>query len=110
MRLRSTLTAAVGSLALVLALPAAAHAASGSFSYVYGSGAGEYLSALVDPPSRQCLAIPVPGPSAARSPRNTTDATATVYTGAGCTGASYVLRAYDGQGSPLVGVRSVMFS
>ncbi|GHJ38809.1 hypothetical protein [Streptomyces sp. TS71-3] len=110
MRLRHALAGAIGSLGLLLTLPTSANAATGTFAYVYETGAGPYTTALVDPPSGQCVTIPSPGLSPAYSPRNLTSSYATVFTGFACTGAAYVLRPYEGQGSPLVGIRSVRFT
>ncbi|MEU9118361.1 hypothetical protein AB0C96_00615 [Streptomyces sp. NPDC048506] len=114
MRLRHTVAATVGALALALTLPAAvAEAATGSFTYVYRAPSGtQQMGELADPPSQVCLTLPeVDAPEAppAHSPRNATDSAATVFTGPDCTGDSFTLRAVYGQASERLKLRSVIF-
>lgn len=113
MRIRSVLAAALGGGVLVLAIPAAASAATGEFSYRFHDDGMEQVNTLVDPPSRHCITLPeVAGPDSrpADSPRNRTDSTATVFTGPDCTGDYFSLRPFTGYGSDRLKVRSVVFS
>ncbi|MGW7194926.1 hypothetical protein [Streptomyces chryseus] len=108
MRLRSTLAATVGAFALVLTLPASASAADGTFTYRYADQSAE----LIDPPSEECITLPEVADESippAHTPRNATDAVATVYAGAECTGPEFTLRAHTGHGSERLKVRSVVF-
>ncbi|MEU7423461.1 hypothetical protein ACGFX8_18955 [Streptomyces sp. NPDC048362] len=115
MRLRNTAFAALGALALVLAVPASASAAQGRFEYTYaGLDGSPRIGVLDDPVSGECLTVPEaadPGSSSpAHSPRNRTDAFATVYTEPDCTGDSFTLRPFTGRGSERLKLRSVRFS
>ncbi|MFE4372108.1 hypothetical protein ACFRMN_28550 [Streptomyces sp. NPDC056835] len=112
MRLRSTLAAAVGALALLFSVPGPASAAEGEFTYVYTDIAGKpRVGGLVDPESLVCLTIPeaageyVPP---AHTPRNHTTATALVFTGPDCDGDEYILRP-GGSASERLKLRSVVF-
>ena len=114
MRLRTTLAATLGAAVLVLTLPTSASAAGGEFRYQFYDRAGHVQTGrLVDPPSRECLTLPevadenVPP---ADSPRNDTDATATVFTGDDCTGDWFSLRPLGGRASDRLKLRSVVFS
>ncbi|MFI1615532.1 hypothetical protein ACH4VT_00815 [Streptomyces lydicus] len=105
---------AVGALALALALPAVpAGAATGPFTYVYEDSSGPHVGVLSDPAGRECITLPevaaefVPP---AHSPRNYTDATATVFTGPDCTGDFFSLRPHGGHASDRLKLRSVVFS
>lgn len=116
MRLRSTLAAALGAVALLVSLPGSASASSaavGEFHYVYTDIAGHpQPGKLVNPPSRRCITIPeaageyVPP---AHSPRNATKSTATVFTGPRCDGDHYTLDPGKSASSRLK-LRSVVFS
>ncbi|MFD3525856.1 hypothetical protein [Streptomyces sp. NPDC058653] len=114
MRLRTSVAAAVGALALVLTLPASAGAAQGDFTYQHYTEAGiTQTSALMNPRSGECITLPeveneMTAP--AHSPRNNTDATATVFTGADCEGDHFSLRPNGGHASQRLMVRSVVFS
>jgi hypothetical protein len=115
MRLRQTAAAALGALALVVTLPGSAHAASGEFIYSYRDVHGNVQrAALVDPASRECHTLAeVADPELtepAFSPRNRTDASATVFTEPDCRGDYFTLRPHTGQGSERLKVRSVVFS
>lgn len=114
MRLRISVAATVGALALVIALPASAGAAEGDFTYKHVDQAGAaQTSSLVDPQSRECITLPEVGDERtepAHSPRNNTDATATVFTGADCEGEHFSLRPNGGKASERLKVRSVVFS
>jgi hypothetical protein len=114
MRLRSTAAAALGALALLVALPASAHAASGEFSYSYSGLDGRPQRAqLGDPASGQCITLPEvadPGSSLpASEPLNRTTSRAVVFTGPRCNGDSFTLRAFDGRASDRLKLRSVLF-
>ncbi|MFI6727176.1 hypothetical protein NRF20_28620 [Streptomyces sp. R-74717] len=115
MRLRSTVAAALGALALIVAVPTSAGAASGDFGYTYsGLDGSPQVAFLFDPPSRVCITLPeVADPSSsnpAHSPRNNTDATAVVFTGVDCEGEFFLLRPNGGHASSRLKLRSVAFS
>ncbi|MER5359584.1 hypothetical protein [Streptomyces sp. NPDC002785] len=115
MRLRSTVAAAFGALALIVAVPTSAGAACGNFGYTYsGLDGSPQVAYLVDPPSWECITLPEVGDphssSPARSPRNNTDATATVFTGPDCDGDYFTLRPHGGHASSRLKLRSVVFS
>ncbi|MGX1884658.1 hypothetical protein [Streptomyces sp. NPDC055287] len=108
MRLRSTLAATVGAFALVLTLPAPAGAADGTFTYKYADQTGT----LTNPPSGECVTLPEVADETvlpAHTPGNATNAAATVYAGAECTGPQFDLQAHTGHGSERLKVRSVVF-
>ncbi|MFF1839518.1 hypothetical protein ACFVXE_35915 [Streptomyces sp. NPDC058231] len=115
MRLRTTVAAALGALALIVTLPTSAGAATGDFVYRYTGpdGTPQYVS-LFDPPSRQCITLPeVADPDAsspADTPWNETDSTATVFTGVDCQGTYFTLRPLGGHASERLKLRSVVFS
>lgn len=114
MRLRHSAAAALGALALVLALPSPAGAAEGDFSYGFvGLDGKPQRAVLTDLPGRECTALPeVADPASSEpafAPRNDTDAVAVVFTQPDCTGRSYPLRAHGGHGSDRLKLRSVFF-
>ncbi|MFE3587953.1 hypothetical protein ACFXOY_10540 [Streptomyces niveus] len=114
MRLRTSVAATVGALALVITLPTSAGAAEGDFTYRHSDEAGiTQTSGLADPRSRECITLPEVSDAqsaAAHSPRNNTNATATVFAGADCDGAHFSLRPNGGHASERLQVRSVVFS
>ena len=114
MRLRSTLAAALGAATLVLTVPTSAQAAEGHFSYVFHDWSGApRVGVLDDPRSGECVTLPETADEYARpadSPRNDTDATATVFTGVDCTGDYFSLRPFGGRASERLKLRSVLFS
>ncbi|MFF7331986.1 hypothetical protein ACIQU5_19520 [Streptomyces sp. NPDC090306] len=115
MRIRHSVAAALGALVLVVTLPASAQAATGQFRYTYTTTEGyEATGFLNDPPSGQCINLYGVGSedlAPAHSPKNRTDATATVFLHADCQGESYfTLRPHTGAGSERLHVRSVVFS
>ncbi|MFF9769115.1 hypothetical protein ACF1GT_21345 [Streptomyces sp. NPDC014636] len=114
MRLRTAAVAAFGALALTLAVPASAFAASGEFQYTYtGLDGSPRIAVLEDPDSGECVTLPEvadPGSSSpAHSPRNRTDEYALVFTEPDCTGDSFTLRPRTGYGSERLKLRSVVF-
>ncbi|GGR71005.1 hypothetical protein GCM10010252_06580 [Streptomyces aureoverticillatus] len=114
MRLLSTACAALGALALIVALPTSASAADGHFLYRYtGLDGSPRVGVLTDPRSYECLTLPEVGDPAssspAHSPLNHTSEYATVFTGPHCDGASYVLDPNGGQASERLKLRSVRF-
>ncbi|MFC9584021.1 hypothetical protein ACFVJ8_14485 [Streptomyces yangpuensis] len=116
MRLRSALAAALGAALLLVAVPAsvsASAAASGRFSYAYVTVEGNEASGFLnDPADGQCFTLPGVGqenPEPGHSPRNRTDAWATVFGDTGCEGPSFRLRPYTGGASERLKVRSVVF-
>ncbi|MEU6016777.1 hypothetical protein ABZ826_22795 [Streptomyces sp. NPDC047515] len=115
MRLRSTVAAAFGALALIVAVPASADAASGDFSYTYSGLDGfPQIGFLLDPPSGVCITLPEVADPASSSPAHTpwnhTDATATVFAGVDCAGDYFTLRPNGGHASSRLKLRSVVFS
>ncbi|NDZ80781.1 hypothetical protein G3I19_20060 [Streptomyces sp. SID10853] len=112
---RRVVTAALGAAALTLTFSGSAQAAEGEFVYVFhdSSGAPE-LGRLVNPPSRECITLPEVAEEwitpAADSPRNFTDATAVVFSGADCRGDHFALRPHGGHASERLKLRSVSFS
>ncbi|QKW06569.1 hypothetical protein HUT18_09310 [Streptomyces sp. NA04227] len=114
MRVRTTLGAAAGAAALLLALPTSASAADGDFSYVYTDSAGErQTQTLEDPPNEECITLAEAASNdvkAAHTPRNDTDAKATVYSEPNCQGRHFELRPEGGHASERLEVRSVVFS
>lgn len=114
MRLRTSVAATVGALALVVTLPASAGAAQGQFTYQHVNrvGAAE-TSGLMNPQSRECITLPEVDharTAPAHSPRNDTNATATVFAGVDCEGPHFSLRPNGGHASERLKVRSVVFS
>ncbi|MFJ3584658.1 hypothetical protein ACIPPS_20865 [Streptomyces sp. NPDC090127] len=113
MRLRSAFTAVLGAALLLAAVPASASAASGQFRYDYVTVEGyEATGFLNDPASGECLNLPGVGqenPEPGHSPKNRTDAYATVFTEPGCQGDSFTLRPHTGGASERLKVRSVVF-
>ncbi|WP_330172228.1 hypothetical protein OG875_00685 [Streptomyces sp. NBC_01498] len=112
MRLRTSVAATVGALALVITLPSSAGAAEGAFTYQHLNQAGmERIAGLMDPQSRECITLPeVRDGAPAHSPRNHTNATATVFAGVDCEGPHFSLRPNGGHASERLKVRSVVFS
>ncbi|WP_326691516.1 MULTISPECIES: hypothetical protein [unclassified Streptomyces] len=112
MRLRHTVAAGLGAVALALSVAAPAGAATGEFSYTYETPGGPQRAILADPPSRECVTLPgvAEWTPPAHSPRNHTDSTAVVFTGPDCTGDHFSLRPHTGHGSERLKVRSVLFS
>ncbi|MFI1768442.1 hypothetical protein ACH41H_41250 [Streptomyces sp. NPDC020800] len=115
MRLRNAAAAAVGAFVLVLTVPSSASAAVGQFQYTYAGPDGAPRTAVLQAPgSRKCITLPeTADPAAAspaHSPRNGTDAFATVYTEPNCTGDSFTLHPRIGYGNEALKVRSVVFS
>lgn len=113
MRLRSAFTAVLGAALLLAAVPGSASAASGQFRYSYVTAEGYEASGfLTDPASHRCLNLPGVGeenPRPGHSPKNRTDAWATVYSDADCEGASFRLKPHTGGASERLKVRSVIF-
>ncbi|MFF0585118.1 hypothetical protein ACFYWD_03965 [Streptomyces sp. NPDC003781] len=105
--------AAAGALALLVALPVPASAATGQFRYTYTTDEGyEATGFLNHPDSGECIDLPTPQArpgAASRAPQNYTDATATVFLDADCEGPYYVLPPGKSAGDRLL-LRSVVFS
>ncbi|MFF1375374.1 hypothetical protein [Streptomyces sp. NPDC058308] len=115
MRLRHSLTAALGALTLVVALPTSAGAATGDFSYKFVGLDGSPRSAtLHDPQSPACAALPeVADPDAsgpAFAPHNDTDTWVRVFTEPDCTGDSWMLRPHGRPATDRLELRSVRFT
>jgi hypothetical protein len=113
-RLRNTVAAACGAVALAAVLATPAHAATGDFGYLFTGLDGRPQSAvLTDPPSGECVTLAeVADPSASEpafAPHNDTDAYATVFTGPGCTGDSWTLRPHGRPATDRLKLRSVVF-
>ncbi|MFI0237609.1 hypothetical protein [Streptomyces sp. NPDC016845] len=113
MRFRSAFTALLGATLLLAANPASASAATGQFRYDYVTDEGyDVTGFLTNPPNEQCLTLPGVGPDnpqPGHSPKNRTDAWATVFTEPGCQGEFFRLRPHTGGASERLKVRSVVF-
>ncbi|MFJ9818451.1 hypothetical protein ACIRU3_24955 [Streptomyces sp. NPDC101151] len=114
MRLRNTVAAACGAIALTAVLATPAHAATGDFGYkVVGLNGEPVAVTLHDPPSGECVTLAeVADPSASEpafAPHNDTDAFAVVFTGADCTGNSWTLRPHGLPATDRLKLRSVLF-
>ncbi|MEU8756548.1 hypothetical protein [Streptomyces chartreusis] len=115
MRLRHTLSTALGALALVVSLPVSASAATGDFSYHYIGLDGTPQSAtLHDPASPGCVTLPEvadPGSSEpAFAPHNDTDEWVMVFTEPYCTGDSWTLRPQGNPATDALELRSVFLT
>ncbi|MET8271075.1 hypothetical protein [Streptomyces sp. NPDC005096] len=115
MRLRTTVAAALGALALVVTLPTSASATVGVFAYRYtGLDGTPQIAELVNPPSGDCVTLPeVADPNSsnpADSPWNYTVSTATVFTGPNCEGDSFPLHPFRGHAFEQLKLRSVLFN
>ncbi|WP_405773954.1 hypothetical protein [Streptomyces sp. NBC_00859] len=113
--LRRIFAATLGAAALTLTFSGSAQAADGEFTYVVHDPSGAaHLRGLIDPPSRECITLPEVTSEwttpPADSPRNFTDATATVFSGADCSGDHFTLRPHGGHASERLKLRSVVFS
>ncbi|MEV6672247.1 hypothetical protein [Streptomyces sp. NPDC051162] len=106
MHLRRAALAAGGALLLLVAVPANARAASGTFTYMrFDTGT---LDGLSDPPNDRCL--PLDGGASHAS--NDTDATAFVYADGACTQLLAIVGtggSWDETGPPPLPARSVGF-
>ncbi|MGW1840123.1 hypothetical protein [Streptomyces sp. NPDC002067] len=114
MRLRHTVAAALGALALAVTLPAAsAQAATGSFTYLIDApDSAVRVGTLADPPTGVCVTLPEVAQewvAPAHTPRNDTSDFATVFTGPGCDGDSFTLRPHGGHATERLKFRSVLF-
>ncbi|GAA1387227.1 hypothetical protein GCM10009639_12070 [Kitasatospora putterlickiae] len=108
MRLRNALLAATSAIALVLAVPLSANAATGEFRYKYGA---DDTGALIDPKSRSCIDLPeATAAEPAFAPSNQTGSTATVFLDSGCAGDTYFALRPGGRAGNRLLVRSVVFS
>ncbi|MFE0174821.1 hypothetical protein ACFWZ2_21105 [Streptomyces sp. NPDC059002] len=115
MRLRTTLAAALGALALVVTLPASASAATGDFSYQFvGLNGSPQSVTLHDPVSPGCIPLAEvadPGSSEpAFAPHNDTDEWVMVFTGPDCTGDSWTLRPHGHPATDRLKLRSVFLT
>jgi len=115
MRIRNAFAVAVGAGLLIAAVPAVANAATGDFSYRYLSADDQWHEAhLADPASRDCITLPQAADenatAPADTPRNRTNATATVFAGVDCTGEWFTLKPLTGRAGERLKVRSVIFS
>ncbi|MEU6127303.1 hypothetical protein [Streptomyces sp. NPDC047123] len=112
MRLRHSVAAALGALALVVTLPTSASAATGDFSYSFVGLDGSHRTVtLHDPLSPGCTTLAeVADPAAsgpAVAPHNDTDTWAIVFTEPDCTGDSWTLRPHGRPTSDRLTLRSV---
>ncbi|MFJ2158126.1 hypothetical protein [Streptomyces sp. NPDC087856] len=111
MRFRHAVGAAIGALALIVAVPASANAIDGNFFYQYGDSTNPTARKLEDPTENVCINIPeVEGKtSTAFSPKNgLTDTEAMVYSNEDCEGVGTKL-APDDELGPAVKFKSVIF-
>ncbi|WP_246019060.1 hypothetical protein [Saccharothrix australiensis] len=101
-------------MALLLAMPGAASAATGQFRYTYTTDEGyDAVGFLNNPDSGECITLPTPAANpgvASRAPRNRTDATATVFLDADCEGDTYYTLNPGAGASERLLLRSVVFS
>ncbi|MGV9263204.1 hypothetical protein ACWDRR_00910 [Kitasatospora sp. NPDC003701] len=108
MRLRNTVLAAASAVALVLAVPTSAGAATGDFLYKVGRGTP---AALVDPESEKCIdLLGATDEDPAFAPENFTTSTVVAFLESGCRGDVYrVMKPGTRLGNRLH-LRSVLFS
>ncbi|MFF0480773.1 hypothetical protein [Streptomyces sp. NPDC004435] len=113
MKLRTTLGATVGALALILSTAGSAQAAQGEFHYKYVDGYGqERHVTLHDPHGGKCINLHAVGDDEelpGYGPHNNTDAAVTLYVGASCQGAEWRLKAHGKPAKDTLEVRSVRF-
>lgn len=114
MRLRSGLTTVLGAALLAVTASAApASAATGQFRYDYVTVEGYEASGFLNnPEDGVCLNLPGVGednPEPAHSPKNRTDAWATVFSEEDCQGDVFRLRPFTGGAGERLKVRSVVF-
>ncbi|MFI0898482.1 hypothetical protein [Streptomyces sp. NPDC020983] len=106
--------AACSAVALLLAVPGSAAAATGQFRYTYTTAEGyDAVGFMNNPASGECITLPAPGSvpgTASRAPQNRTDATATVFLHADCEGDVYYTLAPGAGASDRLLLRSVVFS
>ncbi|MEU8463946.1 hypothetical protein [Streptomyces sp. NPDC029003] len=87
MRLHQTLGAATGALLMVLTLPTTAQAAQGEFLYRTST---HREAGIHNPESGTCINLPGTGENTpGHSPKNHTNATATLFLEADCSGDTY---------------------
>ncbi|MFC8510619.1 hypothetical protein ACFU3J_11030 [Streptomyces sp. NPDC057411] len=115
MRIRHSLAAACGALALTAVLATPAHAATGDFSYTFVGQDGRPIAVtLHDPQSPGCVPLPeVADPGASEpafAPHNDTDEWVMVFTEPDCTGDSWTLRPHGRPASDRLKLRSVFFT
>ncbi|MEU9987817.1 hypothetical protein AB0E10_13640 [Streptomyces sp. NPDC048045] len=108
MRLRHSVAAALGALALVVTLPTSASAATGDFLYKVGPGVP---AGIADPESGRCINLfGATEQDPAFAPENFTTSTATVFLDFDCNGDTfYVMNPGKRLGDRLK-LRSVVFS
>ncbi|GAA1959443.1 hypothetical protein [Kitasatospora viridis] len=108
MRMRQAAVTAVGALALLLSAPTPAIAASGDFLYKTSSG---QEATLADPQSGVCINLDgTSEQDPGHSPRNFTDATATVFLDTDCNGDVYYVMNPGKKLGDRLKLRSVIFS
>ncbi|MFH8774488.1 hypothetical protein [Streptomyces sp. NPDC017958] len=114
MRLRNTVAAVCGAIALTAALATPAQAATGDFSYRFiGLNGRPQTATLHDPTSDECVTLPeVADPAASEpafAPHNDTDEFAVVFTEPDCSGDSWTLRPHGNPATDRLKLRSVVF-
>ncbi|MEU8539274.1 hypothetical protein AB0C52_04615 [Streptomyces sp. NPDC048717] len=114
MRLRHTVTATCGALALAAVLAAPAFAAQGDFGYRFAGPDGKPRSAVLHhPETGKCVTLPEVADQGASepafAPHNDTDAPALVFTGRDCGGDSWKLRPHGRPATDRLKLRSVLF-
>ncbi|MFC9945528.1 hypothetical protein [Streptomyces pratensis] len=112
MRRRTSASAALGALALVVTLPTSASAATGDFSYKHAGPDGTPLSVtLHDPASPACITLPEAADPASTgpgfAPHNDTDTWVMVFSEPDCTGDSWTLRPHGNPTTDRLKLRSV---
>lgn len=108
MRFRQTAVAALGALALLVAVPSSANAATGNFRYKFGPGVP---TGLADPESGKCINLPGATEfDPAFAPENYTRSTATVFLDFGCQGDTFYVMDPGKKLGDRLKLRSVVFS
>ncbi|WP_447035555.1 hypothetical protein [Streptomyces sp. DSM 118878] len=114
MRLHSAFPTVLGAALLLVAVPGSASAATGQFRYSYETVEGHEASGFLrNPPNGRCINLHGVGqenPQPGHSPKNRTDAWATVFTDTDCEGDTFRLRPHTGGASERLKVRSVIFN
>ncbi|MFD4531580.1 hypothetical protein ACFWNL_25325 [Kitasatospora sp. NPDC058397] len=110
MRLRNTALAVASAVALVLAVPTSANAATGDFLYKVGRLPGT-PAGLADPESRVCINLfGATDKDPAFAPENLTTSTATVFLDYDCDGDVYYVMNPGKKLGDRLKLRSVIFS
>jgi hypothetical protein len=111
MRLRATVTAALGAAGLLLSLPGSAFAAQGEFIYWHDINGTVEEHVLFDPAGRECHQLDLPSwYTPGHHVVNNTNATAVVYLDQNCAEDVFYVMAPGDRAPGGIKVRSVLFS